>query len=34
MTEPANTDIIVVGTRQDDGTWQFSCTSGVPTGIR
>lgn len=33
MTEPANPDIVVVGTRQSDGGWIFVRTSGVPTGI-
>lgn len=33
MTEPANSDIFVVGTRQSDGGWVFVRTSGVPAGI-
>lgn len=33
MTEPANPDIVVVGTSQSDGGWVFVRTSGVPTGI-
>lgn len=34
MTEPANPDIVVVGTRQSNGASLFVRTSGVPTGIR